>query len=187
MRRFIQAAIISLGVIGFVLITASVAAADDASKRAAIDVSVDSAISNLYVSVPGSQEIVQRAVGVLVFPEITKAGFIVGGSGGQGALRVGGKSIGYYKTGGLSFGLQVGAEKHAMAIVFMTPAALQTFQNSNGWDVGADASVAVVQTGAGGKAKASQLDKPVQVFVYGSKGLMGSLSLEGTKITRLNL
>jgi lipid-binding SYLF domain-containing protein len=187
MRRFIQAAIISLGIVGLVLITGNVAHADDASKRAGIDNSVDAALSSLYATVPGSQGVVGRAAGVLVFPQITKAGFIVGGSGGSGALRVGGRSIGYYHTGGLSFGLQAGAEQHSMVFAFMTRDALQRFQASNGWDVGADASVAVVQSGAGGKANASQIDKPVQLYVYGNKGLMGSLSLEGTKITRLNL
>jgi lipid-binding SYLF domain-containing protein len=187
MRHTIQAAFVLLCLVGFAPGTASVARAEDASKRASIDSGVDSALSNLYASVPGAQGVVSRATGVLVFPEITKAGFIIGGSGGEGALRVGGRSIGYYRTGGLSFGLQAGAERHSMALVFMTPQALQNFQNSNGWDVGGDASVAIVQTGAGGKVDATQLTKPVQVFVYGNKGLMGSLSLEGTKITREDL
>jgi lipid-binding SYLF domain-containing protein len=74
-----------------------------------------------------------------------------------------------------------------MALVFMTPDALQRFQNSSGWDVGADAEVAVVKSGGGGKLDASQLTKPVQVFVYGNKGLMGSLSLEGTKISKSDI
>jgi lipid-binding SYLF domain-containing protein len=185
MRRFVQAAsiLISLACLspGF----AAVARADDAARWAQIDSNVDASLNNLYASVPGSQDVATRAAGVLIFPRIAKAGFIVGGEHGDGALRVAGKSIGYYATGGLSFGLQAGAEEHAMALMFMTQDALQHFQASNGWDVGADASVAVVQTGAGGKIDAAQLTKPVQVFVYGNKGLMGSLSLEGTKITKV--
>jgi lipid-binding SYLF domain-containing protein len=185
MRRFAQATFVLICLVCLAPGIATLARADDASKRAGIDSSVDSALSNLYASVPGSQGVVGRAAGVLVFPKIAKAGFIVGGATGDGALRIGGKTAGYYNTSGLSFGLQAGAEEHAMAIVFMTRDALQHFQNSDGWDAGADASVAVVQVGAGGKLDASQLTKPVEVFVYGNKGLMGSLSLEGTKITRL--
>lgn len=157
----------------------------DAATKAKIDSSVDSSLSELYTSVPGSQDVTQRAAGVLVFPAITKAGFIVGGQHGDGALRVGGRTAGYYSTGGMSLGLQAGAEQHSMAMVFMTPEALRRFQASNGWDVGADASVAVVKTGAGGKIEASQLTKPVQVFVFGNKGLMGSVALEGTKISKV--
>src|SRR3974390_2943835 len=173
----------------------SVAMAEDASKRAQLDTNTDAALNNLYASVPGSQNVVTRAAGVLVFPQITKAGFIVGGQSGDGALRAGGagngyygaKSIGYYNITSGSVGLQAGAETYSMAVVFMTPDALQRFQNSNGWDVGAGASGDVVQTGAGGKLDASQLNKPVEVFVYGNKGLMGSLSLEGTKISKSDL
>ena len=187
MRRFVQTASILICIVGLASGFATVARADDASKRAGIDSSVDAALSNLYASVPGSQDVVRRGAGVLVFPNIAKAGFIVGGATGDGALRVGGRSTGYYNTSGLSFGLQAGAETHSLAFVFMTPDALRHFQSSDGWDAGADASVAVVKVGGGGKLDASQMTKPVQVFVFGNKGLMGSLSLEGTKITKLKM
>lgn len=187
MRRLIQTAFVSLCFASLAPGMATVAMAQAVSERTQIDGNVDAALNNLYASVPGSQAIVARAAGVLVFPEITKAGFIVGGQHGSGALRVGGRSIAYYKTGGASIGLQAGAESHSMVLAFMTPDALQRFQNSSGWDVGADASVAIVQTSAGGKVEASQLTKPVQVFVFGSKGLMGGLSLEGTKISRYDI
>ena len=187
MRRLIQTVFVSLCLANLVPGFVPAATAGDPTERAQIDTRVNTALSKLYASVPGSQGVVARAAGVLVFPEITKAGFIVGGQHGDGALRVGGRSIAYYQTGGASFGLQAGAETHSMVLAFMTPEALQRFQNSSGWDVGADATVAVVQTGGGGKLEASQLDKPVQVFVFGNKGLMGGLSLEGTKITRYDL
>ncbi len=167
--------------------TANVARADDASRRAEIDSGVSAALTSLYGRVPGSQEAVKKAVGVLVFPSITKAGFVFGGESGDGALQIKGKTTGYYKTGGLSFGFQAGVEQRSMAIVFMSKEALQNFQNSDGWDVGGDASVALVQAGAGGQVSAAAMNKPVQVFVYGNKGLMGSMSLEGTKITKLGL
>jgi lipid-binding SYLF domain-containing protein len=187
MRWLVQSAFVLFCFACLVPGFATVAKADDPTKRAEIDTDVNAALNNLYISVPGSQDVVSRAAGVLVFPEITKAGFIVGAEHGAGALRVGGKSIAYYETGGASFGLQAGAERHSMALVFMTSDALQRFQNSRGWDVGGDASVAVVRTGVGGKLDTMQMTKPVQVFVYGSKGLMGSLSLEGTKITKSDI
>lgn len=187
MRRLLQTACVLVCVTCVVPGTATVVCADEVTNRTQVDSSVDTALNNLYASVPGSQGIVRRAAGVLVFPQITKAGSIVGGESGSGALRIGGRNIAYYKTGGVSFGLQAGAETHSMVLAFMTPDALQRFQNSSGWDVGADASVAIVQTSAGGQLDASQLTKPVQVFVFGNTGLMGGLSLQGTKITRYNL
>ena len=187
MRRLVKTALVSVCIACLSPALAPVAMADDAGARAQIDGNVNATLNNLYATVPGSRNVVSRAAGVLIFPDITKAGFIVGGERGDGALRVGGRSIAYYQTGGLSFGLQAGAEAHSMVLAFMTPDALQRFQNSSGWDVGADASVAIVQTSAGGQLEASQLTKPVQVFVFGTKGLMGGLSLQGTKISRYDI
>ncbi len=195
MRRIAQTAFVSLCFAGLVPGFSAAIAADTATQAAQIDQATDATLHNLFNTVPGSKDAVTQAAGVLVFPDITKAGFIVGGSNGNGALRIGGagrgyyggRSVGYYKVTGASFGLQAGAESHSMAIVFRTRDALQRFENSNGWDLGADASVAVIQNGAGGGVNASQADKPVQVYVFGHQGLMGSLSLEGTKISRLDL
>lgn len=187
MRHLIQTAFVAICLIGLIPGAMPQARADDAGKRAEIDSAVDAALTSLYTRVPGSKEVTKKAAGVLVFPSITKAGFVFGGESGDGSLRIKGKTAGYYKTGGLSFGLQAGVEQRSMAIVFLTKDALQNFQNSDGWDAGADASVALVQAGAGGKANTAQMNKPVQVYVYGNKGLMGSISLEGTKITKLGL
>ena len=157
----------------------------DPAKQAQMDSDVDGALNNLYASVSGSQDITARAAGILVFPRVGKSSFIVGSEYGNGALRISGKDVAYYTIGGLSFGLQVGGERQSMVMAFMTPDALQRFQTSSGWDVGADATVAIVKTGVSGKVDASQLGKPVQVFVYGEKGLMGSVALGGTKITKV--
>jgi lipid-binding SYLF domain-containing protein len=126
--------------------------------RAEIDRDVREALGILYEKVPGSKGVEQRASGVLVFPSIFKAGFIVGAEFGKGALQVRGKSVGYYSSAAGSVGLQAGAERHAVAVMFMTPEALQHFEASSGWDIGADASVTLVNVGASGSIDASTPD-----------------------------
>jgi lipid-binding SYLF domain-containing protein len=161
--------------------------ADPASKRTAIDAGVDSALANLYAQAPGSRELVAKASGVLVFPSVVSAGFVVGGSYGQGALRVGGKSTGYYSTAAGSVGLLAGAETKSMYILFMTPEALAKFQASNGWTAGVDASVTLVKVGAEASGTTATVQEPVIGYVLTKGGLMANLSFDGTKITRLEL
>jgi len=165
----------------------SAALADAAAERTEIDGKVDTALAKLHETVPGSQQVEKQAYGVLVFPDVFRAGIGIGGEYGKGALRVQGKSVAYYSTGGASIGLQLGAETRSMVFMFMTTEALQNFQQSSGWDVGGDASVALVDVGASGTVDASRLSKPVIAFVFGNSGLMGSLSLEGTKVSKLDL
>ena len=187
MRRLVQTAFVLIGITCLVPGFSTGARADDAADRAEIERDVNEAFGRLYASVKGSEEVAKKAAGVLMFPRIVKAGFILGGHSGDGALRVGGKSVGYYSTGGVSFGFQAGAEKHSMALMFMTQDALQRFRNSSGWDLGADASVAVVDLAASGEVDVSRINKPVLAYVFGATGLMGSLSLEGSKISKKDL
>ena len=160
---------------------------DPATKRASIDAGVDSALATLYTQAPGSRELVAKASGVLVFPSVVSAGFVVGGSYGQGALRVGGKSTGYYSTAAGSVGLLAGAESKSMYILFMTPEALAKFQASNGWTAGVDASVTLINVGADASATTATAQQPVIGYVLTKGGLMANLSLDGTKISRLEL
>jgi lipid-binding SYLF domain-containing protein len=159
----------------------------DASKRQSINASVDGTISRLYSTVPGSRELVSKARGVLVFPSVLQAGFIVGGQYGEGSLRVGGGTVGYYSTVSGSFGLQAGAQSKAIIFLFMTQDALDKFRNSDGWAVGGDASVALVKMGANGAIDTNTATAPVEVFVMTNAGLMGDLSLAGTKVSRLKI
>ncbi|WP_114810862.1 YSC84-related protein [Paraburkholderia kururiensis] len=162
-------------------------ASTNASKRHSIDASVDGTLSRLYQTVPGSRELVAKARGVLVFPSVIQAGFIVGGQYGEGALRVGGSSVGYYSTATGSFGLQAGAQSKAIVFLFMTQDALDKFRSSEGWAVGGDASVALVKVGANGAIDSNTATAPVQVIVLTNAGLMGDLSLTGTKVSRLHI
>ncbi|SMG22060.1 BPSL1445 family SYLF domain-containing lipoprotein [Paraburkholderia susongensis] len=162
-------------------------AATNASKRQSIDASVDGTMSRLFSTVPGSRELVSKSRGVLVFPSVLQAGLIVGGQYGEGALRVGGATVGYYSTASGSFGLQAGAQSKALIFLFMTQDSLDKFRNADGWSVGGDASVALVKVGANGAIDTTTATAPVQVFVLTNSGLMGDLSLQGTKVTRLKI
>ncbi|MDN7744322.1 YSC84-related protein [Burkholderia multivorans] len=162
-------------------------ASTSASKRESIDASVNATLSRLYSTVPGSRDLVAKARGVLVFPNVLQAGFIVGGQSGNGALRVGGSTVGYYNTSSLSVGLQAGAQSKAVVFLFMTQQALDEFRNSDGWSAGAGASVALVKTGANGAVDTNTATAPVQVIVLTNAGLMGDVSVNGTKVTRLHI
>ena len=157
----------------------------DASKRQSIDASVDGTMSRLFTTVKGSRELVSKARGVLVFPSVLQVGFIVGGQYGEGALRVGGGTVGYYSTVSGSFGLQAGAQSKAIIFLFMTQDSLDSFRNADGWSAGGDASVALVKMGANGAIDTTTATAPVEVFILTNAGLMADVSLQGTKVTRL--
>lgn len=150
-----------------------------------IDVSVDVALERFTSEVKGSKEFLKSAKGVLVFPQVIKAGFVVGGEYGEGALRIGGKSVDYYSTVAGSFGLQLGAQAKTIILVFMQGEALDNFRKSDGWEVGVDGSVALVTIGAGGSIDTTNIKSPIVAFVFGQKGLMFNLTLEGSKFTKL--
>ncbi|WP_434110066.1 BPSL1445 family SYLF domain-containing lipoprotein [Paraburkholderia caffeinilytica] len=159
----------------------------DASKRQSIDASVDGTMSRLFTTVKGSRELVSKARGVLVFPSVLQAGFIVGGQYGEGSLRVGGGTVGYYSTISGSFGLQAGAQSKAIIFLFMTQDSLDTFRNADGWSAGGDASVALVKMGANGAIDTTTATAPVEVFILTNAGLMADISLQGTKVSRLKI
>lgn len=158
-----------------------------AAQRQAINADVDSALSKLYTQVPQSSSLVDKAKGVLVFPSVVSAGFVVGGTYGRGALRERGATRGYYSLGGASLGWLIGAQSRALYVLFMTQDALNKFEASNGWTAGADASVAVASIGANGQINTMTTSQPVVGFVLSNGGLMANLSVDGTKITKLDL
>jgi lipid-binding SYLF domain-containing protein len=160
---------------------------DPDTRRRSIDAEVDNALARLYGQVEGSEQLVGRARGVLVFPSVMEAGFIVGASRGQGALRIGGKTKSYHATTSGSFGLQAGAQSTAVFLLFMTDDALRQFQNSSGWTVGADASVTLLSVGASAQVTTATAQQPVIGYVLSNRGLMAGISLDGARITRLDL
>jgi lipid-binding SYLF domain-containing protein len=157
------------------------------SKRRDIDAGVDGSLNKLYSSTPGAQAQGSKAKAILVFPSVIAAGLVVGGEYGEGALRQGGASVGYYKTSTASFGLQAGAQSKALFLMFMTQEALDKFKTSKGWTAGVDGSVAVAKTGANGTLDTGTTAEPIVGFVMTNSGLMANLSFEGTKISKLNI
>lgn len=167
--------------------TTSDTGGDPAARRQALDSSADSALSRLYAQQPGSRELVNSARGVLVFPAVVSAGFIIGGTHGQGVLRKGGKTSGYFSMTGGSVGLLAGAQSQAVFLLFMTEPALKRFETSSGWTAGADASVSMLNVGANAQITTQTGQQEVIGFVMTNSGLMGSVSLDGSRITRLSL
>lgn len=170
-----------LAIVAFVCMTGTVFAASGKE----INANVDTALSSFNKEVKGGDEVLAKAKGYLVLPKVYKAGFGVGGEYGEGALRVGGKTVDYYNIISGSWGFQLGAQRKTVILAFMTDEALEKFRASSGWKAGVDASVALVKIGAGGSLDTETLKNPVVGFVVGQKGLMYNLSLEGSKFNKI--
>jgi lipid-binding SYLF domain-containing protein len=168
-------------VLAMFLTTAAVAAS--AGK---IDQAANEALQDFREHVEGGQVFLDQAAGYLIFPKVYKVGIAVGGETGEGALRVGGSTVAYYRTTSGSIGFQLGAQAKSIVIAFMTTDALQKFRASEGWKVGVDGSVALIDIGAGKTIDSQNVKDPVVGFIFGSKGLMYNLTLEGTKFTKLD-
>jgi len=173
-------------VIVFVLVIApSFSQGVQARSAKEIDVSVDVALNRFKNEVPGANEFLKNAKGVLVIPNVIRVGFMLGGEYGEGALLVGGKTVDYYSLAAGSFGFQIGAQSKIVVLVFMEENALTTFRDSLGWTAGVDGSIVFIDYGAGRSANTDNMRDPIVGFVFGVKGLMANLSLEGTKYTKI--
>jgi lipid-binding SYLF domain-containing protein len=179
--------IATLAVLGSGCTTTSGASGDPAAQRQSLNSQADNALARLYKEARDSEDLVKQARGILVFPNFVSAGFIVGGASGQGVLREGGKTVSYHRMTEGSVGLLAGAQSQSVFILFMTDDALSRFKSSNGWTVGADASVTLLTVGADARVTGRTAQQPVVGFVLSNSGLMGSLSLSGSRITPLNL
>ena len=157
--------------------------ADTASQ---IDRDVSSAISKLYASSPAAKELSKVSKGVLVFPSVVKGGLIIGGQYGKGALRVGGKTVGYYSTAAASYGLQAGAQTFGYAMFFMTESALKYLKKSSGWEIGVGPSIVVVDEGLARSLSTTTAKEDIYVFFFSQKGLMAGLGIQGSKITEIH-
>lgn len=155
-----------------------------AVTAATIDEGVGVALQKLS-DIEGGQDIINKAKGMLVFPSVFKAAAGLGGEYGEGALRVGGRTVGYYSTAAASLGLQLGGQKKSIIIAFMDDQALKNFRDSKGWKIGVDASVAVINVGSGTQMSSAISNKPIVAFVFDEKGLMVDLSLNGAKVTKI--
>jgi lipid-binding SYLF domain-containing protein len=156
------------------------------ASAAQINADANEALQSFVRQIGGARELANKAAGVLVFPSIVKAGFGFGGEYGEGVMIVHGKPSGYYNLVSASFGFQLGVQERSVIIMFMTQEALQSFDRTAGWKVGVDGSVAIITVGAGGSIDSNNITNPVIGFVLDPKGLMYNLTLEGSKISRIN-
>ena len=163
------------------------AAGAPAAKAPATALSRDSrnALNRLLAQSPAAKALNERATAVLVFPSIKKAGFVVGGQYGEGTLFRGGKPVAYYSTGGVSYGLQAGAQTYGYAMFFMNEAALKQLDKADGFEIGVGPSVVVMDEGMARSVTTTTLNDDIYAFIFSQKGLMAGIGLQGNKITRI--
>ena len=151
-----------------------------------IDASADAAMDRFYKNVKDAKEVVQQSKGMLVMPNVKKGALIVGGEYGQGALRIGGKTVGYYSMTSGSVGFQIGGQAKDVIFAFMSSEALKKFRDSKGWEAGVDGNVALITLGAGDSAITAMGKEPIVAFVFDVKGLMADMSIRGAKFNKLD-
>jgi lipid-binding SYLF domain-containing protein len=171
--------------IGLTILGLVASAGSFAHSRAELDASAAKTLKHFYALNSANQKLVERAAGVLIFSRVTKGGAGVAGEFGEGVLQRKGATVNYYSVGSASIGLTLGVARHSEIIMFMTQESLDKFMASEGWSVGADTAVALVSEGAGGQYDSALIGKPILGFVFGEKGLLGDVSLEGSKITKI--
>jgi len=182
MFRQIQIGKIILLLVVMILISGVPAIAQD--KRG-IDSDVKAALKSLYRTTPSAKTVGGKAKAILVFPKIVKAGFIGGVQYGEGALIQDNKIVGYYNIAAASYGLQAGIQSFGYAMFFMTDSALQSLNDSAGFEIGTGPSVVVVDAGKARTLTTTTLRKDVYAFIFGQKGLMAGFGLQGSKISRI--
>lgn len=168
----------------FVLLAFGAAPAGAASS-AEIEAGVNHTLSRFTKDVAGADAFLKSAKGALVFPHVYKGGIGIGGEYGEGALRIGGKTVDYYSTAAASIGFQLGGQVKSIIILFMQDEALRKFRESAGWKAGVDGSIALIDIGAGRELSTQTIKDPIVAFIFDQKGLMYNLTLEGSKFTKL--
>ena len=172
-------------VVVFVLALLTIPNQSTAASAAKIDGEVTVALQHLYESTPAAKMLAKEAKGILVFPDVVKAGLIVGGQYGDGALLKDGKTVGYYNTAAASYGLQAGAQSFGYALFFLTDSALQYLEESKGWEIGVGPSIVVVDKGVAKSLTTTTGRDEIYAFFFDQKGLMAGIGLQGSKISRI--
>jgi lipid-binding SYLF domain-containing protein len=156
-------------------------------SAAEIDRNVDAALRDLYATTPEAKKLASRAKGILVFPTIVKAGFVFGGQYGRGgALRVGGRTAGYYNSIAASYGLQAGVQSYGYALFFLSDQTMKYLDSSRGWELGVGPSIVVVDAGLAKSITTTTAKHNVYAFIFDQKGLMAGLGIQGSKISRIH-
>jgi lipid-binding SYLF domain-containing protein len=161
----------------------SVVAEDSAAE---ISKNAQAALTALYGKVPAAKTLGEKAHAILTFPKVTKAGLVVGGQHGEGALMKDGKTVAYYSTTGASVGLQAGAQTYGYTMFFMNDKALQQLDKADGFEVGVGPSVVLVDEGMAKNITTTTMKDDIYAFVFGQKGLMAGIGIQGNKIKKIN-
>jgi lipid-binding SYLF domain-containing protein len=166
----------------------SMSVPNPANAATAEDLDRDSlqALQTLYQTNPLAEHISQTAKAVLVFPNIVKAGLVFGGSYGEGELRKGATVVDYYNSVTGSWGLQAGAQSYGYAVFLMTDKAVRYLEETKGWEIGVGPTVVMVDEGAAKNLSTSSLKEDAYAFIFNQQGLMAGISIEGTKVSRIN-
>jgi len=144
------------------------------------------ALRRLYASQSSARLLGQKARRILVFPSITKAGFMFGGQLGEGVMLKGGKPVGYYSSIAASYGFQAGIQTFGYALFFMNDAAVRQLEDTGGFEVGVGPSIVVVDEGMGRSITSNTITSDVYAFIFSQKGLMAGMGIQGSKITKLD-
>jgi lipid-binding SYLF domain-containing protein len=161
----------------------------NAANTSASQLSRDSrvALASLYRQNPGARALGRNAKAIVVFPSITRAGFIFGGQAGNGTMfRNDGSVAAHFQTTSASWGLQAGIQNFGYALFLMDEDAIRNINRSGGWEVGLSPSLVVVDRGRAGSLTTTSANRGTFAFFFDQRGLMGGLGLKGSKITRIN-
>ncbi len=169
-----------------VAVSVAFAAKAFALSKTELDTDVKGTLDKCVAEIKGCKDLISKSAGILVFPEVTKGGLGVAYESGTGALIEGGKTIGYYKTSAASIGATVGVGSKSVIVALKSPEELAKFKKSSGWEVGGDAGVAMLDSGAAGTIDTSTIKEPVVGIVFGESGLLADASIKGSKISSLD-
>lgn len=156
-----------------------------AASASALTAKATAALDNLYSLQPRAKRLGDAAKGILVFPEIVKAGFLIGAQTGDGAFFQPGQPTSFYNISAASYGLQAGVQSFSYALFFMNDKSVNYLAASAGWSVGAGPSVVVLNQGDASSVTSSTLTQDVYAIPFGQQGLMAGLGIEGSKITHI--
>jgi lipid-binding SYLF domain-containing protein len=166
------------------LLTATVLPAH-AADRAKLEREATAVMGKLYQKYPDAKKLEHKAAAILVFPEVYKAGLMIGGETGDGVMRIKGKTVAYYNTSGVSYGLQAGAQKYGYALFIMTPSALKSIETAEGFEIGTGPSVVVMDDAMAKKTSTTTINNDIYAYIFNQKGLMAGLGIQGNKLTRI--
>ena len=182
-RRLLTGTVLLLAV---AVLTGSLAEPVWAASAREIDAQATQALKTFYNSNPGAKALADKAKAVLIFPNVVKAGFLVGGQFGDGALRKRGKTVAYYRSLAASYGFQAGAQSFGYVLFFMDEDSLRYLDQSDGWELGTGPSLVMLDKGFGKALSTTTLQKGVFAYIFDQKGFMGGVGIQGSKITRIN-